>query len=113
MLTLIYLEINDMRIELGHSLPTEQDSSGKVGIWASYLICGKCYSAADCDLNEWQITPKATESAIDWSIGAGYSVLKRDLVLSHIEKVIDLTSDDVTAVAMNWQLSNHKNYAAF
>ena len=95
-----------MSVEMDHGLSIKQNSLKKAGISATYLICNKCYSAPDNDSNEWQITPKATKSAIDWYLGAGYSVRQSNLKS-------DLTLFYVTAGTMNWQLPNYNNYAAF
>lgn len=113
-------------LKLGQMLPANQSSSGKVGISANYLIWDKWYAAANVDLNEWQITPKTTESAIAWSLGAGYSVLQGAayitdgltlpwqlyLELGVGEQMLDQASSSFATGAIGWQLSNDNNYAA-
>jgi hypothetical protein len=113
-------------VKLGQLLPAHQNSSSKVGISANYLIWDKWYAAVNVDLNEWQLTPKATESAIAWSLGAGYSVLQGAayitdgltlpwqlyLELGVGEHVLDQASSNFATSAMGWQLSNDNNYAA-
>lgn len=113
-------------LKLGQMLPANQSSSGKVGISANYLIWDKWYAAANIDLNEWQITPKTTESAIAWSLGAGYSVLQGAayitdgltlpwqlyLELGVGEQMLDQASSSFATGAIGWQLSNDNNYAA-
>jgi hypothetical protein len=113
-------------LKLGQLLPANQESSGKYGISANYLIWDKWYAAVNVDVNEWQITPKTTESAIAWSFGAGYSVLQGAayitdgltlpwqvyLELGVGEQILDQYSGNFTSGAMGWQLSNNNNYAA-
>jgi hypothetical protein len=113
-------------LKLGQMLPANQNSSSKVGISANYLIWDKWYAAFNVDMNEWQLTPKATESAIAWSLGAGYSVLQGAayitdgltlpwqlyLELGVGEHVLDQASSNFATSAMGWQLSNDNNYAA-
>jgi len=113
-------------LKFGQMLPANQDGSGKFGISANYLIWDKWYAAVNLDLNEWQITPKTTESAIAWSVGAGYSVLQGAayitdgltlpwdiyLELGVGEQLLDQDSGNFASGAMGWQLSNDNNYAA-
>jgi hypothetical protein len=113
-------------LKLGQSLPENQDASSKVGIAVNYLIWDKWYAVAHIDLNEWQITPNSTESAIAWSVGAGYSVLQGAAYiiegltlpwqmyteLNVGEQILDQVSSNIASGAIGWQLSNDKNYAA-
>lgn len=113
-------------LTLGQVLPTSQNSSNKLGISANYLIWDKWYAAGNIGLSEWQITPKTTESAIAWSLGAGYSVLQGAayitegltlpwqayLELGIGEQVLDQTTSNLAFAALGWQLSNNNNYAA-
>jgi hypothetical protein len=113
-------------LTLGQMLPANQNSSGKIGISANYLIWDKWYAAANIDVNEWQITPKTTESAIAWSLGAGYSVLQGAayitdgltlpwqlyLEMGVGEQMLDHASSSFATGAIGWQLSNDNNYAA-
>jgi hypothetical protein len=113
-------------VKLGQLLTGNQDSRAKVGISANYLIWDKWYAAVNLDLNEWQLTPKGTESAIAWSLGAGYSVLQGAAYITDGltlpwqaylefgvgEQILDNKSGNFTSGALGWQLSNNNNYAA-
>jgi hypothetical protein len=113
-------------LKLGQHLPENQDSSTKFGIAANYLIWDKWYAALRLDLNEWQITPNSTESAIAWSVGAGYSVLQGAAYITDGltlpwqmytelnigEQTLEQVSSNIASGAIGWQLSNDNNYAA-
>jgi hypothetical protein len=113
-------------VKLGQLLPENHNNSGKLGISANYLVWDKWYAAINLDLNEWQLTPNATESAIAWSLGAGYSMLQGAAYITDGltlpwqmyfelgvgEQILDQDSGNFTSGALGWQLSNNNNYAA-
>ncbi len=113
-------------LKLGQLLAENSDSSSKLGISANYLIWEQWYATAQIDLNEWQLTPNTTESAIAWSVGAGYSVLQGAAYITDGltlpwqmyaqlnvgEQLLKQSSSTFASGALGWQLSNDNNYAA-
>jgi len=113
-------------LKLGQLLPENSDSSSKLGISANYLIWEQWYATAQIDLNNWQLTPNTTESAIAWSVGAGYSVLQGAAYITDGltlpwqmyaqlnvgEQLLKQSSSTFASGALGWQLSNDNNYAA-
>jgi hypothetical protein len=113
-------------LKLGQSLAENQDVSSNMGIAANYLIWDKWYAAVHLDFKKWQITPDVTESAIAWSVGAGYSVLQGAAYITEGltlpwqmyaelnvgEQVLDQVSSNIASGAIGWQLSDDNNYAA-
>jgi len=113
-------------LKLGQMLPENSDSSSKIGFSANYLIWEQWYATAQIDLNEWQLTPNTTESAIAWSVGAGYSVLQGAAYITDGltlpwqmyaqlnvgEQSLKQASSTFASGALGWQLSNDNNYAA-
>lgn len=113
-------------LKLGQLLAENSDSSSKLGISANYLIWEQWYATAQIDLNNWQLTPNTTESAIAWSVGAGYSVLQGAAYITDGltlpwqmyaqlnvgEQLLKQSSSTFASGALGWQLSNDNNYAA-
>ncbi len=113
-------------LKVGQLLAENSDSSSKFGISANYLIWEQWYANAEIDLNEWQLTPNTTESAIAWSVGAGYSVLQGAAYITDGltlpwqmyaqlnvgEQSLKQESSTFASGAFGWQLSNDNNYAA-
>lgn len=113
-------------LKLGQLITGNQDSRGKYGVSVNYLILDKWYSVVNVDVNEWQITPEATELAIAWSLGAGYTVLQGAANISDGltlpwdvyvefgggEQILGQKSGGFLAGALGWQLSDNDNYAA-
>ena len=113
-------------LKVGQLLAENSDSSSKFGISANYLIWEQWYANAEIDLNEWQLTPNTTESAIAWSVGAGYSVLQGAAYITDGltlpwqmyaqlnvgEQSLKQASSTFASGALGWQLSNDNNYAA-
>lgn len=113
-------------VKLGQLLPENTESQHTLGVSANYLVWDKWYAAAQVDVNEWQLTPNSTESAIAWSAGAGYSVLQGAAYitdgltlpwqmyaqLNAGEQFLKSTSSTFVSAALGWQLSNDKNFAA-
>lgn len=113
-------------LRLGQLITGNQDSRGKYGISANYLISDKWYSVANIDMNEWQIAPGNTELAVAWSIGAGYNVLQGAAYITDSltlpwniyvelgvgEQMLDENFGNFTSGAVGWQLSDNDNYAA-
>ncbi len=113
-------------LKIGQLLAENSSSSTKFGVSANYLIWDQWYAAAQIDLNEWQLTPDTTESAIAWSVGAGYSMLQGAayitdgltlpwemyLQLDVGEQTLKQRSSTFASGAIGWQLSNDNNYAA-
>jgi len=113
-------------LKIGQLLAENSDSSSKFGVSANYLVWEQWYAAAQIDLNEWQLTPNTTESAIAWSVGAGYSVLQGAAYITDGltlpwqmyaqlnvgEQTLKQKSSNFASGALGWQLSNDNNYAA-
>lgn len=113
-------------LKIGQLLAENSGSSSKFGVSANYLVWEQWYAAAQIDLNEWQLTPNTTESAIAWSVGAGYSVLQGAAYITDGltlpwqmyaqlnvgEQTLKQKSSNFASGALGWQLSNDNNYAA-
>jgi hypothetical protein len=113
-------------LKIGQMLAENSASSSKFGVSANYLVWDQWYASAQIDLNEWQITPNTTDSAMAWSLGAGYSMLQGAayitdgltlpwqmyLQLDVGEQTLRQKSSTFASGAIGWQLSNDKNYAA-
>lgn len=113
-------------LKIGQMLAENSGSSSKFGVSANYLVWEQWYAAAQIDLNEWQLTPNTTESAIAWSVGAGYSVLQGAAYITDGltlpwqmyaqlnvgEQILKQKSSTFASGALGWQLSNDNNYAA-
>ncbi len=112
--------------KVGQLLPEYSESKGSIGISANYLVWDKWYAAAQLDVNEWQLTPNSTKSAIAWSAGAGYSILQGAayitdgltlpwqvyVQLNMGEQILKSVSSTFASGALGWQLSNDNNFAA-
>lgn len=113
-------------MRLGQILPENSTAKGKIGASVDYLIWDKWYAAAEIDLNEWQLAPGSTKSAIAWSVGAGYSVLQGAAYITDGltlpwqmylqantgEQVLKSVSSTFASGSMGWQLSKDNNFAA-
>lgn len=113
-------------IKLGQLLPEYSPSTHSIGISANYLIDDRWYAAVQLDVNEWQLTPDSTKSAIAWSVGTGYSILQGAAYITEGltlpwqayvqlnvgEQVLKSVSSTFASGALGWQLSNDNNFAA-
>lgn len=111
---------------VGQSMVENQDHSFSYGISANYLIWQQWYAAARLSQKELQQGPSKKESAIAWSLGAGYSVLEgaayitdgltlpwqmyTELMVG--EQILDGKSNSYIDGALGWQLNKDNNYAA-
>lgn len=113
-------------LKMGQLLAENTHASAKYGMSASYLVWDQWYANAQLELNNWQLTPNSTESAIAWSVGAGYSMLQGAAYITNGltlpwqmyaqlnvgEQVLKQKSSTFASSALGWQLSNDNNYAA-
>jgi len=113
-------------ISAGQSLIANQDHSFTYAISANYLIWQQWYAAARISQKEWQLSHETSESAIAWSLGAGYSVLEGAAYIADGltlpwqmytevmvgEQALDGSSASYIDGALGWQLHKKNTYAA-
>jgi hypothetical protein len=114
-------------LKIGQMLAENSGATSKFGVSANYLVAEQWYAVLQLDLNEWQLTPSTTESAIAWSVGAGYSVLQGAAYITDGltlpwqlyaqlnvgEQTLNRMSSTFASGAVGWQFSNDNNYTAF
>jgi hypothetical protein len=124
------LDVEEYKWQLGllagQSLVENQDHSLSYGISVNYLIWQQWYATARLSQKELQLEPGAKESAIAWSLGAGYSVLEGAAYITdgltlpwqmYTEAMVGEQSLEGKAAsyvegAIGWQLNKDNNYAA-
>jgi hypothetical protein len=124
------LDVEEYKWQLGlfagQSMVENQDHAFSYGISANYLIWQQWYAAGRLSQKELQKTGGIKESAIAWSLGAGYNVLEGAAYITDGvtlpwqmytevmvgEQSLDGKSASYVDGAIGWQLNKDNNYAA-
>ena len=111
---------------LGQNMPENQSHKLSYGISANYLIWQQWYAAARISQKTFQLAQNSTESAMVWSLGAGYNVLEGAAYIADGltlpwrmytevmmgEQHLDGQGTNYVDGAIGWQLNKDNNYAA-
>lgn len=113
-------------VSAGQSIVENQDHLFTYGISANYLIWQRWYASARISQKEWILDGGEQESAVAWSLGAGYNVLEGAAYIAegltlpwqmYAEMMVGEQSLGGKAGsyidgALGWQLNKDNNYAA-